>query len=201
MYKPLIKLSLIYALCAPFAYAELLPNPGNVTIEGDSLTWEAVEGATGYNIYFDGRYYDTVRDRLQYRVSEPGSYWPTAFDDAGNFGNQYGFDDTGDIRPEYIAEDGVDSNVSLVVNSYTVIAQKTCTNVGPGESCVATCPRSFQSPFGNASRFSRYLSGGACSTSDIVEADAFASNFTYSCTVPTFSGEVVAQAICVHGNF
>ena len=41
-----------------------------------------------------------------------------------------------------------------------------------------------------------HVTGGACSTSDIVEADALVSRTTYRCTVPIFSGEVTAQAIC-----
>ena len=76
----------------------------------------------------------------------------------------------------------------------------TCKDVGPGESCIAHCPSSKDVPWSSGIQYFRYLTGGACSTSDIVEADAFIGPTTYSCTVPTFSGEVVAQAICLMGG-
>ena len=179
----------MFVLSIPFAMADLLPDAENLAIEGDTLVWEGVEGATGYNIYRDYRYFDTVKNKSQYRMTQPGSYWVVAFDDAGNFGSQYG----GDRAVDYT---GSEDAVSVTYNYSSSVVQVVCDDVGPGESCIASCDstQTLLSP----PVYSSYMSGGACATSDIVEADAFVSNRTYQCTVPTFSGEVVAQAICVH---
>ncbi len=189
MIQTIKRLLVVFMLFTPFAQADLLPSPTNLSIEGDVLTWDEVEGATGYNIYLGFGYFDTVKGSTQYKLSQSGSYWVVAFDDAGNYGSQYGNDAT----VEYA---GAGDSVTVNTSFYSSIVQTTCQNVGPGESCVASCTST--STILEPAKFTRYLSGGGCSTSDIVEADAFIGRFTYQCTVPTFSGEVVAQAICVH---
>lgn len=179
--------ALIALTCSTVNAAELDGVEG-IRTEGNLLLWEPLEGATGYNIYYDYGYYDTVKGKEQYTLSDDGSYNVVAFDDAGNFGSLNYLSTV-----DYIGDS--DSNTSYTENGYTIIAHKTCTNVGPGESCVAACPTDYEGTY--QSYYTKYMSGGACSTSDIVEADAFVSGNTYKCTVPTFSGEVVAQAICV----
>lgn len=169
------------------AFAEVLPPLDNIRIEDNQLKWDASEDATGYNIYYEYSYYDTVKGAEQYTLTDSGRYFVVPFDDQGNFGAQYG------NFVEYVADGNGQSQYT--VNSFVILVQKTCLNVGPGESCVASCPNSYETEY--TTRFTKYMSGGACSTSDIVEADAFVSVNTYKCTVPTFSGEVVAQAICV----
>lgn len=176
-------------LLVPLAKADLLPSPENLAIETGVISWDAVEGATGYNIYYNYRYFDTVKGSTQYNPSQTGLYWVVAFDDNGNFGSQYG--EALDVQ----IEEGADS-ISVTYNYRTSLVQTTCTDVGPGESCIASCGST--STHLDPPRYSLYLSGGGCSTSDIVEADVFIGTDTYSCTVPTFSGEVVAQAICIH---
>jgi len=180
---------LVFVLSTPFAIAEILPSVENISIEGDLLVWDSVEGATGYNIYRNNRYFDTVKGGENYRMTQPGTYWPVAFDGAGNYGSQYSRDNA----PEYT---GSEDNVSVTYNYSSSVVQVTCLNVGPGESCTASCDstETLLSP----PRYSSFATGGACATSDIVEADAFVSNRTYQCTVPTFSGEVIAQAVCYH---
>lgn len=189
MRKRFIHLLAGLVLLVPLAKADILPSPENLTYEAGVLSWDAVEEATGYNIYLNYRYFDTVKGSTQYTPGQSGIYWVVAFDDNGNFGRQYGDELNIEVG------EGADS-VSVTYNYRTSIVQKTCTNVGPGESCIASCSstRTDLDP----PRFTLYLSGGGCATSDIVEADVFIGNQTYSCTVPTFSGEVVAQAICVH---
>jgi hypothetical protein len=95
--------------------------------------------------------------------------------------------------------EGSQTAVSYTFSYPVVLVQKTCNDVGPGESCIAHCPDVYDAEyeFYSNSYSISHLSGGACSTSDIVEADAFIGPRTYSCTVPTFSGEIVAQAVCV----
>jgi hypothetical protein len=132
-----------------------------------------------------------VRDTLTYKLTEAGTYRVSAFNDMGEFSDDYG------TQVEFAPED-VDTSISYNAGYYSVVVLKTCMNVGPGESCTARCPGLFEQDFGNytSTDYTTHASGGACSTSDIVEADAFAGPNSYKCTVPTFSGEVVAQAIC-----
>lgn len=181
------------ALLFTTARADLLPDVVNIRIEGTTLMWDEQDGATGYNITRDRNYYDTVRDASSYTLNEAGSYTVIAFNDAGDFGSDY--------LSERLEYNPTESNASVAYNDqyWALYVYKTCTDVGPGESCVASCPSQYTTQYGN-SRYIRYLSGGACSTSDIVEADAFLGPDSYKCTVPTYSGEVVAQAICVMNN-
>ncbi len=190
----LFNVLIIVLLSTGAVKAELLPHPANVMISGDVLQWDAVENAEGYNIYLNYSYIDTVKNTEEYALTQAGIYWVVAFDDMGNFGSQYGYDDDGnDITVNY--DGNTNSDLSINSNGLTAIVQNTCKDVGPGESCLAVCPRSVD--YYSSTRYISYMSGGACSTSDIVEADAFISPRTYKCTVPTFSGEVIAQAICV----
>lgn len=182
----------IAVLCSSHLSAANLPAVTGIAIDGDVLSWEPQEGATGYNVYLDFRYYDTVRGSTSYMLSEPGDYYVVSFNDEGVFGIT---DYTADVEYTGSAQaNGVEYDYQFRV----LLVYNTCKNVGPGETCIATCPNEYQppEPFGGPV-FTNYLSGGACSTSDIVEADAFVTANTYRCTVPTFSGEVVAQGICV----
>lgn len=188
MRKQFIQILAGLLLLVPLANAETLPSPENLAFDNGVLSWDAVDGATGYNIYFDYRYFDTVKGSTQYEPGQSGSYWVVAFDDDGNFGVTYG--DYVDVQ----VDQGSD-NISVTYNYYNAIVQKTCTDVGPGESCIASCTST--ETHLDPPEFTMFLSGGGCSTSDIVEADVFISPNTYSCTVPTFSGEVIAQAVCV----
>ena len=198
--KILIRYVLTAALCfSGSLIAADLPRVTGLTLTGDTLSWDAQDGATGYNIHLDYEYYDTVRGGLQYTVSLPGDYHVISFNDQGDFGVTRNEDEIGmqHIFVTYEAE-GPNNSISYTYNYATLTVQHTCRDVGPGETCIAACPSEYQleAPFGSRV-YTDYLSGGACSTSDIVEADAFIGPQTYSCTVPTYSGEVVAQAICV----
>ena len=184
-------LVLLWCAKSVFAQAPTLPDVENLRIDGGTLIWDSLPEATGYNISLNYRYYDTVRNATSYELSEAGTYRITAFNDAGEYGSDYG------LRVDF-AGGSTDNTVGYSYNYSTLLVYKTCFNVGPGESCIAQCPVSYQ-PDNQPGQtiYPRYMSGGACSTSDIVEADAWIGHYSYSCTVPTFSGEVVAQAICL----
>jgi len=178
------------AISNAFAQTPLLPDVENVRIEGDMLVWDAQDGASGYNVTRNYRYYDTVKNATTYMLTEPGTYRVTPFNDDGYFGSDYG------LTAEYDGSDP-DRSVSYSYNFYTLIVYQTCKNVGPGESCIARCPSSYEPDLEYTTTvYPRSITGGACSTSDIVEADAWIGHRSYQCTVPTFSGEVVAQAMC-----
>jgi len=170
------------------------PEPVNVQLNGDVLSWDApldyqglgVPG--GYNIYFgtidDGfpnDYFTTIKSATELRLTQSGVYSVVAFDvPACNFSNQ----NLDEVRITYeTGEDQFSQNGYLMY-----INAVTCTDVMPGESCIASC--SSPNKFGIAT-------GGACRTSDIVEADATANLNGYQCAVPTFSGEVTAQVYCL----
>lgn len=177
---------------------EAVADPPRVTglsLEGDRLSRDAQEGATGYNIHLDHDYFDTVRGTTSYTVTEPGRYHVISFNDDGEFGVTRNPDEAG--QPYIFVEfAGSNEGVSYDSDSNVPVVTRTRTKVGPGETCIANRPSSYETDFGSV-RNVAYLSGGACSTSDIVEADALASRRNYRCTEPTFSGEVTAQAICV----
>jgi len=195
-----IKLLCISLLCLfhyNTAHADFLPPVTGLALQGDQLSWDAQDVADGYNVYLNYTYFDTVRDTLTYTVTEPGDYHVISFNDNGVFGVTRDPSMTGGPFP-FVTFAGGEAfeSVSYDYQNQTLLTYNTCKDVSPGESCIARCPVSFDPPFGGT-RFVAYMSGGACSTSDIVEADAFISPLTYRCTVPKFSGEVVAQAICV----
>lgn len=155
------------------------PKPSDVRIEGSKLVWEPVPEAGGYNIYWEYSYLTTVKEQTYFDLQLTGKYQVVAFDQsASNFSTQFG----DNIVVEY--EGGVNQSETVSFSAVSVVST-TCQNVGPGESCVASC--------GNT-----IATGGACATSDIVEADAFASPSSYACAVPTFSGEVTAQVYCLN---
>ena len=195
--RPSIPLSIpLLLLSLAFGPASAdLPRVTGLGLEGDVLSWDAQDGATGYNIHLDYEYFDTVRGTTRYALTEPGRYHVISFNDEGEFGVTREPSEGGQpyVSVEYT---GTDDAVSFDADSNVLIVTRTCTDVGPGETCIANCPRTYETDFGSVESVA-YLSGGACSTSDIVEADALVSRNTYRCTVPTFSGEVTAQAICV----
>ncbi|MFT6305856.1 MAG: hypothetical protein ACI82O_004281 [Patiriisocius sp.] len=155
------------------------PSPTDVRIEGSKLVWEPVVDAGGYNIYFEYSYLTTVKDRTDFDLQIPGRYQVVAFDQSASlFSIQFG-DNT------LVTYEGGDTQSETVGFSFMTVVSATCQNVDPGGTCVASCS-------------STAATGGACATSDIVEADAFASTSSYSCTVPTFSGEVTAQVYCLN---
>ncbi len=163
--------------------AENFTKPTNVRIEGDKLVWDPVEGAGGYNINTGfGSYLTTVKNRTDFQLQVDGRYSVIAFDVSATLFSS--------PSTAVTYEAGSDSAVSVSsdINNRVQVVSVTCQNVGPGESCSVSCRIS--GSFGVAT-------GGACATSDIVESDATAGPTSYSCTVPTFSGEVTAQVYCM----
>jgi len=176
-------------------YTATLPVVTGLELNGDVLSWDAQDGADGYNIHLNYQYFDTVRGATTYTVSAPGDYHIISFNNNGEFGVTREPEEGG--QPfNRVTYEGSNESVNYTDAYYAVYVYQTCKDVGPGESCIAQCPRPYRPPNSNRDYYPTHVSGGACSTSDIVEADAFVNRFTYKCTLPTFSGEVVAQAIC-----
>lgn len=194
-------LIIIILLFSSSLHADNLPRVTGLNLTGDQLSWDAQEGASGYNIHLDYQYFDTVRGPLKYTLTQPGRYHVISFNDQGEFGVTRNEDESGQSFDLFsVGFDNGTSSVTYGGRNPVLMVYNTCKDVGPGESCIAHCPSSKDVPWTNSIQYFRYLTGGACSTSDIVEADAFIGPTTYSCTVPTFSGEVVAQAICLMGS-
>lgn len=208
--KNLIKLFLATALLVPsIVFADCaawgdFPPPENVRTENGIIKWEAPTlGAGdlpvgGYNIYFnpdvDGyanNYYDTVRGAEQYTPILTGSYRISAFDESTC--NTSSLHHNENISA--IFNDGESQQTSGESYNWTYINRVTCQNVGPGESCIASCTNIWE---GSHNTLAGPATGGSCTTSDIVEADSWAGGYTYNCTVPTFSGEVTAAVYCLN---
>ncbi|NND71991.1 MAG: DUF2927 domain-containing protein [Rhodothermales bacterium] len=68
------------------ASADTLPKVTGLELNGNLLTWDAQDGASGYNIHRDYDYFDTVRGALEYTVTEPGKYHVISFNDYGVYG-------------------------------------------------------------------------------------------------------------------
>ena len=127
----------IVFLCVGWTQARAaeLPMVQNVNLSGDQLTWDAVEGATGYNIQLRFGYFDTVRDGRVYTVVEAGEYTVVAFDDNGNFSPAMF---TSENRAVF--EDGPDNSPSVtVLADDSAFFSTLCLDVDVGESCVASC--------------------------------------------------------------
>ena len=188
--KRIARLGLMIAFLFPASLmAANFPAPTDVRIEGSQLLWSAVPDAGGYNIYWQGGYLTTVRGRTGYELTLEGQYQVVAFDESASVFSEQRLPE---VTVDY--EDGgtLTETVSVPGSSPITVVAATCRNVAGGESCVASC-----SAVGRPAS----ATGGACATSDIVEADAVGGVNTYSCTVPTFSGQVSAQVYCLDINF
>lgn len=63
-----------------------LPKVIGLALDGNVMSWDAQEGATGYNIQRNYQYFDTVRGALSYSLNQPGEYHVISFNDMGMFG-------------------------------------------------------------------------------------------------------------------
>lgn len=180
-------LVLLFVSVTSLFAAELLPKVENVHVVGNTLVWDSLAEADGYNIYKGYRYLDSVKGASSYELSEAGNYDVVAFDDAGLFGAQFDHD------IQFVPE--LEPDLNIDIEYYTAIIQKTCNDLNAGDSCVAACPTSLEQ-YGSIV-YTKYLSGGACSTSDINGAHATVAATTYKCTVSTFTERVTAQGVCV----
>lgn len=185
----LIGLTLIFATHT-HAMAGELPIVPNVQLEGDQLTWDALDVATGYNIHIDSRYLTTVFDIFEYTVTEVGTYTVLGFNDEGDFTPIRG------SELLFFAE-GVDNRT--LVNQFTenfFYSTRRCTDVSAGESCLASCPDSIGSSNPSQSILIRGATGGACSSSDNLPINSSISPGGYTCTVSSFTSTVTAQVVC-----
>lgn len=167
--------------------AELLPKVENARIEGDSLVWDSLAEADGYNIYRNYQYLDSVNNVSSYELSEAGNYDIVAFDKEGNFGAQF------DYQIQFVP--AIEPDVEVVMEYYTAIVSKTCRDVDISESCIVACPVSLEQ--NESVVYTKYLSGGACSSSGAVATDARITDRTYKCTAQSFAEKIIAQGVCV----
>lgn len=65
--------------------ADQLAVVSGVSFDGQVISWNALDEATGYNIYRDSNYIATVRGSTSYTPETDGLYALTGFDDQGNF--------------------------------------------------------------------------------------------------------------------
>ncbi len=177
----------VFILCVISVHvkAQQLPPVQNVQLNGDQITWDAVEGATGYNVYFQGNYETTLRGDLQYTATETGSYGITAFDDAGNFSPRRGSN-------AVFFEGGVDNRPFVIeVGEGVAYITQRCFDVGAGDTCVARCGGVINGFLvGSAT-------GGSCSSSDGTNINSLISFKEYACTVSVFTSRVESKVACL----
>lgn len=191
-----IKLITFLLFAFPSHAHAALPAVTGLTLEENLFSWDAQEGATGYNIYQSFSYYETVTEGTSFLLTEPGNYTVVSFNDEGEF-SVFPPPANGDATTFVFYDGTVPASVSFNLYRGNLFVSSTCTDVGPGEFCAARCPQEYEDNNGQL-LFLISATGGACSTSDIVEADAFIQPLSYKCTLPTFSGEVVAQVVCAY---
>ena len=75
----------IAATVSTTASAAPLPLVTGVSLDGQLITWNAQDNATGYNVYRNGQYFATVTDGTSFSPDLAGQYQITAYDDNGNF--------------------------------------------------------------------------------------------------------------------
>jgi len=73
-------------------HASFLPTVTGVTFDGERISWDAMDGAVGYNLYLDSRYIRTVKDTTVYVPIATGRYNIIAFDSVGNVSPLQTFD-------------------------------------------------------------------------------------------------------------
>ncbi len=66
-------------------FAQELPAVSGVSFDGQVITWDAQDGAAGYNIHSNIGYLATVTDGTAFSPDSPGTYSIVAFDGNGNF--------------------------------------------------------------------------------------------------------------------
>ena len=69
----------------PIEHDEQLPPVTGAIYNDGVITWDELAGASGYNLYLNAAYIDTVRDVSSYTPVEPGEYRIVAFDDEGRY--------------------------------------------------------------------------------------------------------------------
>jgi len=63
--------------------AQSLPAVTGVAYDGQQITWNAVDGATGYNLHIDSDYFTTVGDVTTYTPELSGKYYVVAYNNQG----------------------------------------------------------------------------------------------------------------------
>ena len=179
---------LLGSVCMNVSAVELPPVP-NVQLNGNLLTWEPLEGATGYNIYNGSSYLSTVQDAFEYTLTDVGTYSVIAFNDEGDFGAIAG-------STMLFFADGVDNRpiVGEIVEGFYYVTQR-CDDVATGDSCVASCPDFVGVP-GTLGFFIGGATGGACSSSDSLAVHSSVGPGGYACTATSFTSRIEAQAVC-----
>ncbi len=67
------------------AQAQSLPAVAGVVYDGQQITWDNLDGATGYNIHLDFDYLTTVGDVDSYTPTGTGRYYVVGYNDAGSY--------------------------------------------------------------------------------------------------------------------
>jgi len=185
-----------FLLFSGWSYAMSFPAVQNLRYENNTLMWDAVVDAGGYNLYYSSgpskhglfsEYLTTVKNATTYSEVIPGIYQVVAFNQEETL-----FSEQSTAKLIWIREDGTvdnfDSDGSTVTyygaNNERYLVETRCSD--GSSTCTANC---------NAEGNTGYVTGGFCSAS---EAHINASGYTdhYSCYAPTNASVITTGVYC-----
>lgn len=193
----------IFLLFAGLANAMPFPSVQNLFIEDNTLSWDAVANAGGYNIYYlpggpsknaTVEYFTTVKNATSLSDIQPGVYSVIAFSE-----DETQFSESSSapfiwLRPDGVVDnpdgpDGPGDTISTTITFYgnnndRYLVETECTDeVG---ICTANCNYE-----GNAG----YITGGFCSASDShLNSSGYIDH--YQCYAPNGAAVMTAGAYC-----
>ena len=85
-----------------------------------------------YNVHLDYQYFDTIRGKQTYTVSQPGRYHVISFNDQGEFGVTRNLDEGGqDFDLFSVAYEAGNDTVKYNFSYPVLLVYNTCKDVGP----------------------------------------------------------------------
>ncbi len=188
-----------FLLLSGMAHSMSIGTPQNIQINDNTLSWDAVADAGGYNIYYfaggpskfgvETEYLTTVKNATSYSDLQPGIYSVVAFNEAATiFGNKSA---AIWLRDDGTVDDFTDSRAGTTVtlmgsNDDRYRVETRCVDEG-SSICVASC---------NTDGLEGIVTGGYCSASD-AHINASGGTDAYQCYSPTGASLITAGAYCL----
>ena len=190
------------ALFAGSSYAMSFPSVENLRFQDDTLVWDEVSGAGGYNIYYvEGgpskfgvslEYLTTVKNTTSFGGAQPGIYQVIAFSE-----DQMSYSDSASAKSIWLKTDGTSDDFTggsggtdityYGTDNERYLVKTNCTDDATGV-CIASC---------NEDGNSGYVTGGFCSASS-PHINSSGHTDHYSCYAPEGATLMTAGAYCAN---
>ena len=105
--------------------ADELPKVTGTSFDGTTIIWQALDGAIGYNIYYQGRYLATVVGTTEFAPDANGLYTIAAFDGNGNFSPLQRFNPDGSPASNFTNVESVNLILPPPQNAFGVVFSTT----------------------------------------------------------------------------